>query len=57
MEPYKIYCKLKSDLKIKMELLLSLKQTTTDQQEIVSLEIAIEEDLSALNMVFNHLIS
>ncbi|MGI4728913.1 MAG: hypothetical protein ACRYGB_10115 [Janthinobacterium lividum] len=40
-----------------MELLLSLKQTTTDQQEIVSLEIAIEEDLSALNMVFNHLIS
>lgn len=57
MENYKIYCNLKSELKKKKLLLSDLKQKSADDHDIISLEIDIEEDLNALNMIFNHLIS
>lgn len=57
MENYKIYCDLKSSLKVKKQLLSDLKQTSNDKEEIISLEIDIEEELNALNMIFNHLIT
>lgn len=57
METYKIYCNLKSELKKKKLLLLDLNQKPNNQKEdITSLEIDIEEDLNALNIIFNHLI-
>ncbi|MGI4750894.1 MAG: hypothetical protein ACRYFB_09685 [Janthinobacterium lividum] len=34
-----------------------MKQKSADDHDIISLEIDIEEDLNALNMIFNHLIS
>lgn len=58
MENYKIYCNLKSELKKKKLLLAGLSQKPTNhKEEIISLEIDIEEDLNALNIIFNHLIS
>ena len=56
MKNYKIYCKLKSELKEKKELLADLQRNPTNQQDTTSLEIDIEEDLNALNIIFNHLI-
>ncbi len=58
MENYKIYCNLKSELKKKKLLLSDLSQEPNNhREEIISLEIDIEEDLNALNIIFNHLIS
>ncbi len=58
MENYKIYCNLKSELKKKKLLLSDLSQEPNHhREEIISLEIDIEEDLNALNIIFNHLIS
>lgn len=57
METYKIYCNLKAELKKKKLLLSNLNQKSTQhKEEIIALEIDIEEDLNALNVIFNHLI-
>ncbi|RYE35816.1 MAG: hypothetical protein EOP42_05610 [Sphingobacteriaceae bacterium] len=56
MKNYKIYCDLKSDLAKKKRLLSNLKKAVANEQEVLSLEIEIEEELNALNMIFNHLI-
>ncbi|RYE36961.1 MAG: hypothetical protein EOP42_01425 [Sphingobacteriaceae bacterium] len=56
MENYKIYCNLKSELKRKKQLLADLQQKPTNKEDLISLEIDIEEDMNALNIVFNHLI-
>jgi len=37
--------------------LLELRANAANIEDIISLEVDIEEDLNALNMIFNHLIS
>ncbi len=57
MENYKIYCKLKAELITKNVQLLEKKANAANIEDIISLEVDIEEDLNALNMIFNHMIS
>ncbi len=57
MENYKIYCNLKAGLKIKNLQLLEMKANAANIEDIISLEVDIEEEMNALNMIFNHLIS
>lgn len=57
MKNYKIYCNLKSGLKTKNVQLQEMKANAANVDDIISLEVDIEEDLNALNMIFNHLIS